>query len=145
MSFLWFLFACLTVVGSLTYNVNVKMGTTHTNVFAFVFVMSACLFCLQIVIFLITKYGFKVDMSTALSSQTFKYAGTAALGVAVIDIFYFLAIRYGTPIQSQMFWTIGGMIALAAFSFLFFKEPMPPVKLIGIILGIISLVLVIRS
>ena len=141
----WILFASVTVVGSLMYNVGMKFGTANTSAFAFVLMVSLILFLTQTASFLIAKYAFHVDVTEGLEMRNILFAVLAGLGVAIIDLFYFFAFRYGTPIQCQMFWTVGGLIALTIFAVIVFREPMPLTKALGIVLGIVGLVLVVRS
>ena len=120
---LGFSLASVTVVGSLIYNISMKLGSAKTSVFVFVLILSVVLTLIQAASFLIAKYAFKVDVTAGLTSQSIFCAVTAAGGVALIDIFYALALRYASPIQCQIF--LDGRRnnpSLYFFRFFFFKE-----------------------
>lgn len=145
MSPFWLLFASLTVVGSVGYNVGMKLGSPGTNPFVFTFVMTAVILLILGVCCLAAKYGFKVDMEQGMNVRALKYAALCGGSAALIDIGYFLALRYGSLIPTQMFWTVGGTVALAVFASLFLNETMTLTKALGIAFGIVSVVLITKA
>jgi uncharacterized membrane protein len=145
MSYYWFIFASLTVVGSLTYNVCMKLGIGSINAFSYVLLMNLFTCFAQALFFITARYGFKVDTVTGLTPYGRMLCAVAGVAVAMIDICYFFALRYGSIIASQMFWTIGGTIALVIFAVLFFKEPVTLTKAAGIVMGLASLYLMTRQ
>jgi uncharacterized membrane protein len=142
MSFYWLLFASLSVLGSLFYNIGVKFSSANVNAFGFAFTMNCVVLFLQTIVVLTAKYGFRIDVAQGMNKGTVKFAVMAGLGAAIIDVSYFFANRYGSVIASQLFWTIGGIIALAVFSALFLGETITPTKAAGIILGIVAVFLI---
>jgi multidrug transporter EmrE-like cation transporter len=142
--FLWFLFASFAVAGSLVYNVGMKLGG-NVNVFSFTLIACFVSTALQAIIFSIAKFGFNMDMAEGMNSRTILIGATVGASMVLVDVSCFLALRMGTLTQLQCYWTIGSVIALVIVSFFFFKEPMPPMKIVGIALGIVSLFLVIGS
>jgi drug/metabolite transporter (DMT)-like permease len=145
MSPVWLFFASLTVVGSVAYNVGMKLGSPGTNPFGFVFVMTSVILVLLGIACLTAKFGFKVDVAQGMNFHAFKFAALCGCAAAMIDIGYILALRYGSMISIQVFWTVGGMVALAVFAALFLKETMPLTKILGIAFGVISVFLITKA
>lgn len=145
MSLIWIFFASLTVVGSLMYNISIKLATSHMNAFIFTSVFTVFALLAHLVCLVVYKYVFKFDVALTIDNKGLWYSVIAGLGVALIDIAYFFALRYGSMIASQTVWTIGGLIGLTIVAVLFFQETLTLQKACGITLGIISLYLVTRS
>ena len=141
----WLLFASLSVVGSLIFNVGTKLGSSHADAFGFMFVMTAVVLLVLGFCCLAAQYGFGVDVTRGLNAHAIKYAVLAGLGVVLIDVGYFIAFRYGSAVSTQVFWAIGGMIAFAVFAVLFLGETMSLTKALGILLGIASVVLITKA
>jgi uncharacterized membrane protein len=144
MSLYWLLFASLTVVGALTYNLSVKFGTASMPVFIFVLIAAATNLSIQAVVTLTAKYGFKYDLQ-GVNSQNIRYALMAGAATALIDIAYFFALRYGSMVASQIFWTVGGSIAVTAVAVLFLHETLTFTKAMGIALGMVAVVLLTKQ
>jgi len=141
----WTFFASLTVVGSVAYNVGMKLGSPGTNPFGFVFVMTAVILAVLGVCCLVTHFGFKADVTQGMTPHALKYACLCGGAAALIDIGYLLALRYGSMISSQVFWTVGGMVALAVFASLFMKEAITLTTSLGIAFGIVSVLLITKA
>ncbi len=144
MSPLWLLFASMTVVGSVAYNIGMKMGGAGVNPFAFTFVMTSVILAILGACCLVAQFGFKTDVMQGMSLHATRYAALCGAAAALIDIGYFLAIRSGGMIPTQVFWTIGGMVALAVVAALFMGEAMTATKALGVAFGIISVLLITR-
>ncbi len=144
MSYLWLLFASMTVVGSVAYNIGMKLGGPGVNPFGFTFVMTSVILAVLGVCCLIAQFGFKVPVMQGMNGHAVKYAALCGGAAALIDIGYFLALRTGAMIPTQVFWTIGGMVALAIIAALFMGESMTWTKVTGIVFGIVSVLLITR-
>ncbi|MDE2030229.1 MAG: hypothetical protein KGI97_06670 [Alphaproteobacteria bacterium] len=145
MSVYWLFFVSLTVMGALAYNMGVKFGGNAMSVFAFV-LTAACTTCIiQACSLTIAKYGFKYDVGHGVNLHNLRYAVMAGAATALIDIAYFFALRYGTVVASQVFWTVGGTIAVTVAAVLLLHETMTSTKAAGIVLGIISVLLLIKQ
>jgi uncharacterized membrane protein len=142
MNGLWLLFATLTVIGGTTYTVATKLGAPGTNPFGFTFIMTLVILLILGVCCLAAQYGFKVDVTKGMSPHALKYAVLCGGAAALIDIGYFLALRYGNVIPTQLFWVIGDMVLVAVFAVLFLNEAMTWTKALGIVLGIASVLLI---
>lgn len=145
MSWLWLLFASLTVAGSLGYNVAMKVSAGQVNVFGFSAVMSGIAFAAQLAIFFIAKYAMNVDALQGVDARGIKLAIITGLSSAAINLFYFFALKYGSAIASQVMWTVGGTVALVIVSAIFFGEALTPAKILGIALGLVSVVLITKQ
>lgn len=143
MIFPWILFAGLTVVGSLAYNVCMRLATDRINGFLFVFLCTLTTTLGQFVVFSLAKGIGKVNVFEGASLQTCGLAVGAGLGVVLIDVAYFFALRTGSLLASQAVWTIGGMLSITAVALFAFHEPMTLQKALGIALGIVALALII--
>jgi uncharacterized membrane protein len=142
MSLYWLFFASLTVVGSLLYNVGMKFGTEGANPFGFAFILASVEFGVMGLCCLVSRYAFKISATQGMNAHAIKLAAMAGFGVALVDVCYFFALRYGSLIASQMFWVVGGTVALVIFSVLFFGEALTLAKAAGIACGIASVILI---
>jgi len=138
----WLIFAVLTVLGSLTYNVCSKLATTNSNIFIFAFLITLSSFILTSIYVLVAHYGFKINVTEGLNAKGVAIGVAAGIGVTLIDIAFFFALRYGSAISSQLFWSVGGTAAFTLAMFLFFHESLTLTKAFGILFGIASLILV---
>jgi uncharacterized membrane protein len=144
MSTSWLLFASLSVLGSLIYNVSMKIGSSSMNPFLFAFILTLTALIIQTVACGVSRYGFKIDITQQITTQNILCAMVAGFAAALVDISYFFALRHGSTISCQTFWTIGGILALTIFSILYFHEALTISKAAGIALGIVSLFLIVR-
>lgn len=142
MSLYWLLFASLSVVGSLAYTVGMKLGSPSMNAFGFAFLMNIVVLSSQTVFCLTAKYVFKADVMQGVNVNTLKFALLTGLGAALVDVSYFSALRYGSVISSQIFWTVGGIVAVTAFAALFLGETLSATKALGIALGVVAVFLI---
>lgn len=145
MNWLWFLFASLTVLGSLMYNVGVKIGGNHINPFIFTIVLTAVAFVGHVVCTLVYKHLISPDEVLAYDAKGIWMGVLAGLAVVVIDLAYFYSVKTGGAIASQAFWTVGGMIALTVFAVVVFKEDFTLMKALGVTFGIAGLYLTMRG
>lgn len=142
MSLYWLFFASLSVIGSLGYNVGMKLAGPNTNPFGFVFVMTSVILFSQAICCVIAKYFFHANVTQGIDAHAMKFAAVSGLSAALIDVSYTLALRHGSVISSQVFWTIGGMIAVAVFAAFFVGETITVTKAVGILMGIAAVVLI---
>lgn len=136
---LWILFCSLTVIGALGYNVAVKIASDGTNVFFFTVLITTVALLGHLAAFFIYKMWFLGDKSIEISSLGIAMAVLAGLSIVMIDLAFFMAIKSGGMVLTQAFWTIGGMILTAIVGFFFFKEYLDLYKVLGIVLGIVSM------
>ncbi|MFA5041494.1 MAG: EamA family transporter [Bdellovibrionales bacterium] len=142
MNGLWLLFATLTVIGGTTYTVATKLGAPGTNPFWFTFIMTVVILVILGACCLIAQYGFKVEVTQGMSPHAVKYAVLCGIAAALIDVGYFLALRYGGVIPTQVFWVIGDLVLVAIFAVLILGEVITWQKALGIALGIASVLLI---
>lgn len=145
MSGLWLLFVSLAVMGSFGYVIGMKLGTPTMNPFGFTFSMTVVVSALQLLIFLTARYVFKINVTEGLNTQSLRYALMSGVGAVFVDICYYLAVRYGSLIATQIFWTVGAIVVVALFSVLYFHETVSPMKLLGVAFGIVSVVLITKA
>ena len=145
MNGLWLLFCTFIVVGSVVFNVGLKLGSATTNPFGFLFFMNVFALTALGISCLVAKYGFKVDVMQGINPASIKYAALCAGSVVLIDIGYVLAVRYGSLIGTQVIWTVGGMVAFAAIAVMFLGETLSLTKALGIAFGIVSVLLITKA
>lgn len=143
MLFPWIIFASLTVVGSLMYNVCVKLATASMNGFLFACLLAFAEFVSQIIVIGFARGVGKIDVFAGATPQNVGLAVLAGAAVALINVAYFFAMRTGSAVACQSVWTIGGLLAFTLVAFFFFHETLTLQKAFGIVLGIASLVLII--
>ncbi|MDD3029156.1 MAG: hypothetical protein PHS57_02605 [Alphaproteobacteria bacterium] len=144
MSLPWLLAASLTVVGITIYSIGMKLGSAQAHPFGFVLSLNVVIISLMSLACLVTRFVFKVDVLQGLNIGTLRYAALCGIGAALIDTAYFLALRYGALIPTQLVYTIGGTLAVGTVAVLCFGEGLTTSKALGIILGIASLILITR-
>jgi drug/metabolite transporter (DMT)-like permease len=142
---LWLLFCSFIVVGSVVFNVGMKLGTAEVNPFGFMFFMNVFAVAAFGLCCLVAIYGFKVDVMKGMNLPAFNYAALCAASVVIIDIGYIMAVRYGSLIGTQVIWTVGGMVAFAAIAVLFLNETMTLTKALGIAFGVVSVLLITKA
>ncbi len=145
MNGLWLLFATLTVIGGTTYTVATKLGSGGTNPFGFTFVMTLVILVILGIGCLVAQYGYKVDVMKGLDGPALKYVILCGCAAALIDIGYFLALRYGSVIPTQIFWVVGDLVLVAVFATLVLNETLTLTKALGIAAGIISVLLITKA
>ncbi len=145
MSMIWLFFASMTVIGATAYNFAVKMSGDHINVFLFTTYLTIAAFIGHFIILLIYKYGFAGGESLKSTPLSIWMAIIAGLAVVVIDIGFFLAVKQGGIIPSQLFWTIGSTVLVAVMGVLYFKEMITLQTLIGMGLGLVSVWLIVTG
>ena len=144
MSMLWVFYISLTVIGATIYNIAVKVSGDQINVFVFSVFLTMAALAGHIILLLIYKYGCFTDgKSLQISTVGITMAVFAGLSVTLIDVGYFLAVKEGGMISSQLVWTVGGTLLVALIGFLYFKEILSIQKLAGIAFGLASVWLVI--
>jgi uncharacterized membrane protein len=145
MSWIWLFFASMSVVGGLLYNVGTKLGGANVNALGFMFAMEVIATLLLGFCCLAAQYGFNVDVTRGLNAHAVRYAVITASGAAVINIALILAFRYGSAVSTQVFWSIGGMVAFTIFAISFFGEALTLTKALGIAFGIVSVLLITKA
>lgn len=142
MSALWLFLASLTVLGTVLYNFSVKMAGEIINPFVFAIIFTGIAFIGHLAAFAINKQFFTTDLKFAYTPMSLGLAAAAGLGIVIIDLAYFYAVRSGGLALTSAFWTLGGLLATILISFLFFNETIGATKALGIALGLVSLFLI---
>ncbi len=145
MSYLWLFFATLTVIGSVGFNIGMKLGASGTNPLFFLLVMTTVILVLLVLSCLVATYGFKMEVTQGMTLRAVKYAALCGFSAALIDVGYFLALRNGSMVSTQIFWTIGGMSLLTVIAVLFFHETITLTKALGIGFGVVSVWLITKA
>ena len=145
MSLVWFFFASLTVLGTLFYNFSVKAAGEIINPFVFTVILTFVALAGHLAAFGVNKIFFTQDLKFEFGTNGLIFAAIAGIGVVIIDLAYFYAVRSGGLVLTNAFWVIGGLIATATIGFLFFQEGVTATKLLGLFLGIASLVLLTKT
>lgn len=126
------------------YNAAVKLAGDIINPFVFTVLLTAVAFAGHMAAFGINKSFFDTDLKFNFGTSGFIFAAMAGLGVVIIDLAYFYAVRAEGLAVTNAFWVIGGLIATALISLLFFQEAISGTRALGIALGLVSLILITR-
>jgi len=145
MTLLWLLFSCLTIAGSVVYNVSFKRGSPSVNPFAFAFIAALCVLTVQSISCLIAHYGFGINLFQSAGPRTLTFGVLAGVAAAAIDLCYIMALRNGPLLATQFFWTIGSLVALTVVALLFLGEVLTATKALGVALGIAAVVLLTKA
>jgi len=140
----WLIFASLTVIGSLVYNLAMKSAGDHINPFIF----TVGLTFVGLVGHLICLGFYKFYLNEGVAIQADKVglclAVAAGIGIIIIDLGFFFAVKSGGLMVSTAFWMIGAIITTTVASYFLFHEEITATKLAGIVLGAASLFLLTR-
>lgn len=144
-SSLWLFLTSLTVLGTIFYNFSVKLAGESINAFVFTVILTAVALVGHLSAFGINKAFFNPGLKFEFMLLPFLLAAIAGIGVVIIDLAYFYAVKQGGLAITNMFWTIGGLIATVSISALFFHEPMNWQRIAGLVLGLVAIILIVRS
>ncbi len=144
MSLAWLIFASLSVVGSVAYNLSMKVAGDHVNPFVF----TVGITMVALIGHLICLAFYKLYMGETVALQADKsgllLALVAGLGIVIIDLGFFFAVREGGLTSSMGFWVIGSLTITTLIGYFVFHETFSMTKFAGIILGAVSLFLLTR-
>lgn len=142
---IWFVFASLAVIGSVTYNFAVKLSGHIINPFVFTILLTAVAFAGHLAAYGINKSFFDTQLKFEFPMQAFWYAFFAGIGIVVIDLAYFYAVKSGGIASTSAFWAVGSLSVTALLGLMFFQETLSLEKIAGVFLGGVSLYLLTRS
>ncbi|MDD4616546.1 MAG: hypothetical protein PHW76_05445 [Alphaproteobacteria bacterium] len=145
MSLYWLFFLSLAIVGSFAYTAGMKFGAPTMSPFGYAVIMNVVVLSAQLVFALTAKYGFKVDVAQGINSRTIKFAILTGCGAAMVDLCFFLALRYGSVVSSQIVWQVGSILLIGTAAVLFWGEALSLQKALGVLLGLASLILITRA
>lgn len=142
---LWLLFSVVAIVGNLTYLVGLKLADGRINPFFFTFLLSLVALSGHSVMLGIYRFILREHVAATYDTKGALLALMVGLGVVMIDFAVFFAFRFGSAINTHLFLAIGTTAGFAMISALWFGEALSVTRSIGIALGLISLVLVVRG
>lgn len=144
MNWVWLFFASLAVVGSIAYNLSVKVAGEHIN--PFVFTVFLTLFGLvgHLVCLGVYKWHMGESAVLHLDKTGLWMALIAGLGIVIIDLGFFFAVKEGGMVASTGFWVIGSLALTALAGIFVFHEALSVAKVAGVALGVASLYLLTR-
>lgn len=133
------------MIGSVLYNVAFKLADGHINPFVFACALTGVglighLFCLAF---------YKFHMGEAVTLNVDKtgilMAVMAGVGIVIVDLAFFFAIRHGGIVSTNIVWSVGVLILTGLAGYFIFKEPMSYTKICGILFGLLSVILLSKS
>ena len=145
MSAVWLFLVSLAVFGTLFYNFGIKLAGDVINPFVFTVLMTFTALAGHVAAFGVNKAFFNSDLKFSFGTTGVFYAVVAGIGIVIIDLAYFYAVKEGGLAVTNAFWVVGALVATVLMSYFFFSESINTMKAIGIILGIFSIVLISRS
>ena len=139
------LFTFVAIVGNVTYLSGLKLADGRINPFFFTFLLSAVALIGHTVTLLFYRYVMGEQVNLFYDSRGALLAVLVGLAVVVIDFSLFFAFRHGSAINTHVALAVGTAISFAAVSVWLFGESVTPTRAVGIGLGLVSLVLVVRG
>ncbi len=127
------------------YNVAVKVAGESVNPYIFVFILTAVALIGHSIVLAVNKIFFNQELELSISAAGFGWAFMAGIGIILIELFYFLAVREGGLTISNAFWTVASLVIVIFIGLLFFNEAINATKAFGLALGALSLYLLTRS
>lgn len=141
----WLFLASLTVIGITVYNISVRIGGETVNAFVFTTVLTLTALLAHSAALMTYKLVTKDPNLFVYHPQGMLFAVAAGVSVAVIDLAYFFAVKYGSLSATTTFWMVGGIALTAIVSFYVFKEVMTPMKMLGLALGLVSIIFIVKG
>lgn len=142
---LWLLFTLIAIAGNVTYLSGLKLADGHINPFFFTFLLSAVALIGHTGMLLFYRYVMGEQVNLFFDTKGALLAVMVGLGVVVIDFAIFFAFRHGSAINTHVALAVGTAISFAAVGVWLFGEMVTPTRALGIGLGLVSLVLVVRG
>jgi len=145
-SFTWLGFSALVLLGMLLYNTSFRLAGDSLNPFVFTMILTITALLGHIVLYVLYKiYGADSISLFGGANKSYWYPIMAGLGVVIVDLALFFAIRHGGLMNTTLFWSVLSPVLIAVFSYFVFKEGINLEKVVAIVLGLISITLLIRS
>lgn len=138
----WLIPAILTAIFYGTYNVFIKLSSGHIHQIAGALILQivAALLGAGVLLFLKIK-----EVPLEISTRGIWYAVLAGVFVGLAEIFSFVVFAKGVDASTGISIIIGGSVVVgAAIGFLFLKESMPPLQLLGLLFIVAGIALVSR-
>ena len=142
---LWLLSSVVAIIGNLTYLVGLKLADGYINPFLLTFLFSLVALTGHAAMLLFYHFVLREEVTLQYDSRGALLAVVIGLGVVIIDFAIFFAFRHGSAINTHLLLAVGTAIGFSAIAALCFGETITLTRATGIVLGLISLVLVIRG
>lgn len=139
---LWLIFTSTAIVGMVGYDVAIKLATEQINVFAFTTILVGFAFAMHLLALLVYKVTVP-DASLSLNTKTIGWAALGGLGLVVMDIGFYLGVKYGGLAMTNAVWLIGGLILSVILGYYAFHEPIDIKKIIGVAFGLLAIYLMV--
>lgn len=139
-SLIWLAFVSLAVLGMIFYDVAIKLAVDKINVFSFTAAMTLFALLGHIAALGLYKY-FNPETDLKVGTYGITLALLGAAGILMMDIGFFMGVKYGGLIRTNTVWLIAGLVITAIISLLAFHEQLTSLKLLGIALGVVSVIL----
>lgn len=142
---LWLLFSAVAILGNLIYLIGLKLADGRINPFFFTFLLSTVALTGHAIMLLFYRFILRENITLQYDRTGALLAVMVGLGVVIIDFGIFFAFRHGSAITTHLVLAVGTAIAFSALAAWWFGEPITPARATGIVLGLISLVLIVRG
>lgn len=141
MSALWLCYVLFSVLGAAAYNVSMRLAGEHINPFIFTVGLSCVALLGHVICFFAYKVYWSAGAAMPVSKTALSLMILAGLGVVVIDLCSYFAIKAGGVVATNILFTVGAMLLTTLAGFFIFKEALTPTKMAGLAFGALSLIL----
>jgi drug/metabolite transporter (DMT)-like permease len=137
---LWIVFTVSAIFGMVGYDVVIKLASEKINVFVFTTLLTLAAFAAHFGVSAVYR-SFNPELSLKVSSATIGLAVLGGIAFMIMNIGFFMGVKYGGLVRTNTLWLVGGLILTAIVGVLAFEEELTLAKIGGIILGIGSIYL----
>lgn len=139
-SFLWIAFTVSAILGMVGYDVVIKLASDKINVFVFTMLLTMAAFAAHLGVASIYKM-FHPEISFKVSAATLGLAVLGGIAFMIMNVGFFMGVKYGGLVRTNTLWLIGGLILTAIVGILAFEEELTLAKIGGIVLGLSAIYL----
>ncbi len=134
----WLFFTGAAILGMVGYDVAIKLASAQINVFVF----TACLAMMALLCHILVLAGYKYlnpQTNLNIDAKGYLYALAGGLGLTVMNLGFFVAVKYGGLSVTNAVLLIGGLVITVILGYFAFNEYLDYKKVLGILLGILSI------
>lgn len=143
-SWLWLIFIVTSVAGSVLFNNAMKIASGQSNPFVFSTIFLVIALTINIIFLITQKISYPQFAQFTLNREVLLMALFCGVGVVGVDLGFFFALKYGGLFTSNAFYMVGGLLITSLLAIILFGETITLQKIIGLVLGAISIILIIK-
>jgi len=142
---IWLIFTFVSVLGVVGYDVAFKMATVQ-KADPFVFTTSVAVVAVLAHFLALGVYKvFQPEVTLNMGGSLVWLILAAGIGIVAVDLGFFFAVKHGGLIRTNAAWMISAIIVMTSIGIWVFKEEFNIYNLLGVLLGIFSVVLLMKE